>query len=608
VSRRGGRPGRRWRGIVSTTAVLALVSTTVAACGTSGAGTTNVTYVAVPDRNISFGTTEAPSGCNPNTPGGDTPGTLTVLGAVLPSPYVVNEAGSPTANNNLIVQSELINTSKPETVVYTLDPKAVWSDGVPITAADFRYAWEQQRQDTSPGGQDVASIAGYRDISSVTGSNQGHTVTVRFKKTFADWRSLFTDLMPAHIMEKVGWNPSCTTVDPTIDLSGGPFKIGSVSPQSITLVQNPKWWGTPANARQITVRIASSTDQLAHWMSSGVVQVAQPATVTPSFLSSMTSLPGASSEVDLSGAQLQLDMASSLDSNLSPDLRAAIALSVNRQKLVNSEVSWAFPGIAVANSHVYVQGQPGYTPTPGSSTTTTIPAPSPSSTTTTHIGAGGTVNFPVTSVPDQAAAFVSATGLVRGGSDSMYHSAFGVPFTLRLVYDAADPWAASAAPAIRDDLVDAGFTTTLTAESDATETGEALAGGTADLAVMPTDFTPYLSQTMGWYTMLLGPPGRNGSEDWTGYDDPAFDRTVTAASQQLNTNTAASAYQQADTDLWDEMVSLPLYAEPTALVWSRRIGGITPTPRSDSLLWYAQMWAVRVPESTNNTTPSLPGQ
>ncbi len=218
------------------------------------------------------------------------------------------------------------------------------------------------------------------------------------------------------------------------------------------------------------------------------------------------------------------------------------------------------------------------------------------------------MNFPVTPVPNQAAAFVSATGLVRGGGDPMYHYSLGVPFTLHLVYDASDPWAAAAAPPIRDDLVDAGFSTTLTPEPDATQTGEALADGQADLAVMPTDFTPYLSQTLDWYTMLLGPPGHNGSEDWTGYNDSRFDRTVTTASQQLNPDTAAVTYQAADTKLWDEMVSLPLYAEPTALVWSRRIGGITPTPRSDSLLWYAQLWAVRVPQSTSNTTPSLPGQ
>ena len=72
---------------------------------------------------------------------------------------------------------------------------------------------------------DVSSIAGYRDIASVTGSNGGHTVTVKFKTTFADWQMLFDNLVPAHVMEKVGWNPTCATVNPAIDLSGGPFKI-----------------------------------------------------------------------------------------------------------------------------------------------------------------------------------------------------------------------------------------------------------------------------------------------------------------------------------------------------------------------------------------------
>ena len=60
-----------------------------------------------------------------------------VLGAVLPSPFVVNSPGAPTANSNLIVQSELVST-KPETIVYTLNPKAVWSDGVPITAGGLQ--------------------------------------------------------------------------------------------------------------------------------------------------------------------------------------------------------------------------------------------------------------------------------------------------------------------------------------------------------------------------------------------------------------------------------------------------------------------------------------
>ena len=80
------------------------------------------------------------------------------------------------------------------------------------------------------------------------------------------------------------------------------------------------------------------------------------------------------------------------------------------------------------------------------------------------------------------------------------------------------------------------------------------------------------------------------------------------ASQEFNADTAAGIYQQADTQLWSQMVSLPLYAEPSALAWSRSIGGVVPEPRSTSLLWFAQYWAVRQAESTKNATPTLPGQ
>jgi len=568
-----------------------------------------VTYVGVAGGSISFGMTESPTGCNPNTPAGDTPGTQTVLGAVLPSPFipdVVDSAGTPTSNSELIVSAEPISIS-PQTIVYTLNPKAVWSDGVAITAADFKYAWEQQRGDPDVPTDDVASIAGYRDIASVTGSNGGRTVTVKFRTTFADWQMLFANLVPAHVMEKTGWNPSCTTVNPDIDLSGGPFKITTVTPQAITLVQNPRWWGTPANARSITIHVASSTAQLAQWMASGYVQVAEPSTVTQSFLTQMTGLPGAQSEVDTSATLLQLDMASSLESDLSPDLRYAIALTINRQDLVNQQVSWAAPGVEPGNSHLSVQGQQSYKPASTGSPTTTIPPPT-SSTSTTVIGAGGSVNFPVTPVPAQAAAYITASGLVKTPGDPYYHSAFGAPFQLHMIYDSDDPWASTAAPTIRAELEAAGLDTTLLPVDGATETGEALAAGFADLAVLPVNFTPYMSQTMAWYTTLLGPAGKNGSQDWTGYSNSQFDKLVETASQQLNLDTAATVYNQADTMLWDDMVSLPLFAEPTVLVWSRTIGGVTAMPRSPSLLWFAQLWAVRAPESTSNTTPSLPGQ
>ena len=603
---RGRRPRRR-RGPLRLATVIGVLAVLASSCGSPGGGSTTVTYVGVSGGTISFGMTGSPSGCNPNTPSGDTPATLSVLAGVLPSPYVVDANGMPVANSDLIASAEPLNLT-PLTVVYTLNPKAVWSDGVPITAADFKYAWEQQRGDSAGAATDVVSVAGYRDIESVAGTNGGHTVTVKFKTAFADWQMLFSNLLPAHVMEKVGWNPSCSSVSPSIDLSGGPFELSSVSAASIKLVQNPKWWGTPANSKSIVVHLAASTAQLQSWMLDGTVQVAEPTTVTTSFLTAVTGLAGAASDVDTSNTLLQLDMASSLDARLSPDLRTAIALSINRQQLLDQQAGWAVPGLAVADSHIYVEGQPGYKPAPsGAVSTTTIP-PTTSSTSTTVIGAGGSVNFPLTPVPQQAAAFLAASGLVKTADSPYYHYPFGVPFTLHMIVDGSDSWAASAAPAIRADLVAAGINTDIQMANSAPAAGEALAGGYADMALLPVTFSPYPAQTLAWYTTLLGAPGKNGSEDWTGYDNTQFEQLVESASQQLNADTAASMYQQADMQLWDQMVALPLYAEPAALAWSRSVGGVVQESRSTNLLWYARYWAVRQAESTKNATPTLPGQ
>ena len=116
-----------------------------------------------------------------------------------------------------------------------------------------------------------------------------------------------------------------------------------------------------------------------------------------------------------------------------------------------------------------------------------------------------------------------------------------------MVYDATDPWAVSAGPVIRDELEAAGLDTTLLPVDGATMTGQVLAAGFADLALLPVNFTPYLSQMVSWYTTLLGPAGKNGSQDWTGYSSSQFDQLVETASQQLNPNTAAGYYAQADT-------------------------------------------------------------
>jgi peptide/nickel transport system substrate-binding protein len=593
--------------------VLTLFGGTAGATGATRATTktkTTVTYVGVTGGSISFGMTQAPTGCNANTTKGNTPGTQMVLGAVLPSPYTVNPSGMPTPNSNLLVgnQAELVST-KPETIVYSLNPKAVWSDGVPITAKDFIYAWTQQRGDLTSDPATVATTAGYRDIKSIKGSNKGRTVTVVFRQPFGDWQMLFANLLPAHIMEKTGWNPSCTTVDPAIDLSGGPFRLAKVSAQTIVLRPNPKWWGTVPNARVIRVRIASSSTQLAQWVRSSFVQVALPSAITPSFLTEITSLPHMQSAIDMSGTILELEMASGPGSQLTPDMRLAIALSTDRQALVTRQATWALSSVQVATSHIYAQGEPGYHSSP-LTTPTTLPTGAPTtstSTSTTLVGAGGSINFPVTPSPTEANELMVASGYTRD-PEGTWHNLFGVGLSLHVVVDVADPWALSSAAQLQAQLSSAGFAVSVIPATSDTAAGEALTNGSADLALMPQVTSPFPGQAVAWYSDLLGPAGQDGSQNWSNYDNSTYENLITKASQQLEpmSDQAVTDYMAADLQLWEDVVALPLFTEPTALVWSRKLSGVQSTPTSNSLLWYAQYWAVRVPEATTNTTPALP--
>ena len=59
----------------------------------------------------------------------------------------------------------------------------------------------------------------------------GRTVTVTFKPSFADWRSLFTNIVPAHIARTVGWNTGFT--GPAQVISGSWFKIQSYNDEPV---------------------------------------------------------------------------------------------------------------------------------------------------------------------------------------------------------------------------------------------------------------------------------------------------------------------------------------------------------------------------------------
>jgi len=170
----------------------------------------------------------------------------------------------------------------------------------------------------------------------VVGSHDGRTVTVVFDQPFADWKMLFNDLLPAHVMEKAGWDPMCTGIDPAVDLSGGPFEVGQVVPgHEVVLVRNPRWWGQAPYLERITVRTASGPAQLTHWLLDGTVQVIEPGSFGRSFLQQMTEGPSIDSSDTVSTTFLQLEYSTTSALTGDLDVREALSHAIDRQALVD---------------------------------------------------------------------------------------------------------------------------------------------------------------------------------------------------------------------------------------------------------------------------------
>lgn len=585
--------------------VVLLAAATVPLGAPSAGAVTSLTtpspWVAGLGGTLTLGIDQAPDGCNPNTLSGGTEADRLVLAPVLPSAFVTSSGGEPVYDSALITQAELVSAN-PQTVVYTINPRAVWSDGRPITAADFAYAWQQQRGPAptlfgleESGSPAAATTLGYRDITSVTGSNHGRTVTVVFRTPFADWKMLFHDLLPANVLERVGWDPACTTVDPSIDLSGGPFELGSVAPGRIVLVRNPRWWGQAPDLARIVIRVARSATQLADWLTTGRVQAVQPSWVGTTFLEQVTDHPAIDSSEEISSTFLQLEFATATGPTADVRVREAIAHAVDRQALVTQVVGPVDTNISPAASHFYSQGQPAYpgpVPPPVQVTGQSgyTPPPTPKSPT-------AAMPFPLVAQPTQTTSLLAEAGYVPG-PQGLWEAPDGTPLVVRLVVDAADPWARSASAILLAQLAAAGIDVTASTEPSAFATGQALANGQADMALLPCSATPYPSEALAWYTPLLGPPGQDGSQDWSNYDDPALNALLTRASRQLNPDTAAPMYTQADLMLWKAMVSLPLFAEPEVLAWSNDTTGEGQSLDPADLLWSPDVWALRVPPTS----------
>ena len=206
-----------------------------------------------------WATTQLCDNYNTSHVDGNFAGCSYLMSGLLPGTFYTDEQGAFQVDKNYFSDIKL-TSRKPQTVTYTLNPKAKWSDGKAIGLADFVGYWKANNGTNEA--FEIVSSTGYEDIESVTKGASANQVVVKFKNIYADWQGLFGGLLPASVTASPEKFNSSWKDAPT--LSAGPFKWGGTDNVAGTawIVPNNAWWGDKPVLDKMLWKVVTAAAQL----------------------------------------------------------------------------------------------------------------------------------------------------------------------------------------------------------------------------------------------------------------------------------------------------------------------------------------------------------
>jgi peptide/nickel transport system substrate-binding protein len=289
---------------------------------------------------------------------GNTGDMYALLKPTMPRSFIIAKDGSATVNHDYFTSVELTGTN-PQVVTYTINPKAVWSDGSPITWEDIA----SQFNATNGKNKDfkIAGTNGMDRVGSVTRGVDDRQAIMTFAQNYADWKGIIAGngmLFPKSVTSNAdAFNKGFIDRPPP---SAGPFIISGidVTAQRITLTRNPRWWGTVPRLDSINYLVLDDAARLPALQSNaidatGVITLDELTIARRTAGISIRRAPALSwSHYTFNGAP-----GSILED---PALRRAIAKGIDRQTIANVTQRGITDNPAPLNNHIYVAGQQGY--------------------------------------------------------------------------------------------------------------------------------------------------------------------------------------------------------------------------------------------------------
>lgn len=513
------------------------------------------------------------SSYNLNTPEGGTTGNLVVLNAVQTGFFQYGPDGSPIPTTDFGTYEKIAD--RPLAVRYRFNDKAVWSDGAPIGCEDMVFAWLSGSGVTGPKGFAVGGTTGLEDMKKPDCSPDGKTVTVTYRRPYADWETQFgvASLLPSHIVARQGgltkswveyadiprspqlvkaiefynhgWSLKPGELKKDLMPSSGPYLIDSWDAgQSLTLKANPKWWGKPPKTSTVTIRHISGSAQV-QALENGEIQVMDP---EPQ-VDLMKQLAALGDSVDVTkGSAFRYEHLDFSFRGVFADrsLREAFAKCVPRQQIVDSLIKPVNPSAEIQQSRFVLPFQPEYTQFERS--------------------VGGE-KYTAVDIAGAKRLLAGRRPMVRIGwnKDPRVLNKRQAD-TVLLIQESC------AQAGFR--VVDAGSPTFLDLEWVA---------GNYDVALF--------GWTLGSNTVGQGDRFRTGGGSNTlGYSNREVDRLFTQQTAELDCGRQVAIAKRIDALLWKDLVTIPLFAHPGVLATAKGVTGVEYNPSMVNLSWNIAEW------------------
>ncbi|MEV5675320.1 ABC transporter substrate-binding protein [Streptomyces sp. NPDC052179] len=147
-------------------------------------------------------------------------------------------------------------------VSFTLDARAKWADGKPLTAADVEYTFNLLKKHPALNGNGIPF-----DGIAV----EGGKVVLTFKESqFVNQNKIIqTYIVPKHIWEKVD-NPE--TWPNRTPVGSGPYKLKTFTPQTTTLTATPTYWKGATKVKELRYTAYNDNSAATTALASGKVE------------------------------------------------------------------------------------------------------------------------------------------------------------------------------------------------------------------------------------------------------------------------------------------------------------------------------------------------